>query len=222
MPATPATSTSCANRSKPAVSPASLIGASAHYARHGRALHPQAGRVDRGGMTRVRAALRRSHQQTLKGVGPCREEGARAFSFVVPRWTRSGSDRSRVEYGCACDQARERRALRHRPRPPTTRGECKPMGISLSNTTSGAGRSWPTWVRALVLIVGVAVSAAVGYLTTVAVILLAVDLGAAPLLDESTPQQPWVTPVSVGAGMIMFGLGVWFSARTVRRHPVAS
>jgi sterol desaturase/sphingolipid hydroxylase (fatty acid hydroxylase superfamily) len=97
------------------------------------------------------------------------------------------------------------------------------MGISLSNTTSGAGRSWPTWVRALVLIVGVAVSAAVGYLTAVAVWILAVALGAAPLLaGGSTPQQPWVTPVAVGAGMIVFGLGVWFSARTVHRHPVAS
>lgn len=95
------------------------------------------------------------------------------------------------------------------------------MGISLGNTTSGARRSWPTWVRALVLIVGVAVSAAVGYLTAVAVIILAIELGAAPFLED-TPQQPWVTPVAVGAGMIVFGLGVSFSARTVRWHPVAS
>jgi hypothetical protein len=92
------------------------------------------------------------------------------------------------------------------------------MRISPSTTTSGAGRSWPSWVCALVLIVGLALSAVVGYLTAVAVMILAVVLDAAPLLaGDSTPQQPWVTPVAVAAGTVVLGLGVWLTARTFRR-----
>jgi len=99
----------------------------------------------------------------------------------------------------------------------------QPMGISPRSTINGAGRSWPTRVRALVLIVGVAVSAAVGYATAVAVMILAVLVEAAPLLaGDSTPQQPWVTPVAVGAGMIALGFGIWLSVRTVRRHSATS
>ena len=76
------------------------------------------------------------------------------------------------------------------------------------------------WVRALVLIAGVAGSAVIGYVTAVVVMIIAVLLDAAPLLaGETTTQQPWVTPTAVGAGLIVFGLGVWLSVRMVRRRP---
>ncbi len=81
------------------------------------------------------------------------------------------------------------------------------------------GRLWPTWVRYLVLAVGLAASAAAGYLTALVSTLAAVIVGAAPLLaGDSTPQQPWVTPVAVGAGLVVFALGVRRSVRAFRRH----
>jgi hypothetical protein len=80
-----------------------------------------------------------------------------------------------------------------------------------------------TWVRALVLIVGVTASAAAGYAAAFAVMIIAVANDAAPLLaGETTPQQPWVTPTAVGAGLLVFGLGVWRSVRSFRRHAAAS
>lgn len=96
------------------------------------------------------------------------------------------------------------------------------MGISLRNSTSAAGSS-PTWVRALALLVGVVVSAVVGYATGLVVVIIAIIVDAAPLLaGQSTPQQPWVTPVAVGAGVIVFGFGVRFCIRKIRQRPVAS
>lgn len=69
------------------------------------------------------------------------------------------------------------------------------------------------------LVVGVAASAAVGYVVAVAVMIVAILIDAAPLLaGQSTPQQPWVTPVAVGAGAIVFGLGVWLSVKTCWRR----
>lgn len=97
------------------------------------------------------------------------------------------------------------------------------MRFALRNTTHGAPSPWPKPIRALVLLVGVALSAVGGYVMALAVVILAVAVDAAPLLaGDSTPQQPWVTPVAVVAGMIVFGFGVVLSARTVRRHPSAS
>lgn len=82
-----------------------------------------------------------------------------------------------------------------------------------------AGNPWPTWVRCLVLAAGLAASVAAGYLAALASTLAAVMLDAAPLLaGSSTPQQPWVTPVAVGAGLVVFGIGVWLSVRAFRRH----
>ncbi len=80
-----------------------------------------------------------------------------------------------------------------------------------------------TWVRTLGLIVGMAASAGVGYVTAVGVMIIAVLAEAAPLLaGETTPQQPWVTPTAVGAGLLVFGLGVWLSVRMFRRRPADS
>ncbi len=72
----------------------------------------------------------------------------------------------------------------------------------------------------MVLAVGLAASAAAGYLAALAATLVAIVLGAAPLglAGESTPRQPWVTPVVVGAGLLVFGLGVWLSVRAFRLH----
>jgi hypothetical protein len=92
------------------------------------------------------------------------------------------------------------------------------MSISPSNPARPARSPWPVWARALVLIVGAALSAAAGYVAAVGVMIVAVLLGAAPLLaGESTPQQPWVTPVAVGAGLIGLGLGLWLTVRAFRR-----
>lgn len=96
------------------------------------------------------------------------------------------------------------------------------MGTSLNNSTNGA-RNLPTSARALLLVVGVAASGVAGYVAAVAVMVLAVILGAAPLgIGDSAPQQPWVTPATVGAGVIVFGLGVRFCVVKFRRRPAAS
>ncbi|WP_110241122.1 hypothetical protein [Nocardioides gilvus] len=96
------------------------------------------------------------------------------------------------------------------------------MGTSLNSSTEGAS-SQPTWARALLLVVGVAVSAAAGYVAAMAVMVLAVILGAAPLgIGDSATQQPWVTPVAVGTGLVVFGLGLRFCVLKVRRRPPAS
>lgn len=91
-------------------------------------------------------------------------------------------------------------------------------------TTERARRAWPTWLRWLLLVVGLAASAAAGYLAALVAILGAVAVGAAPLglVGESTPQQPWVTPVAVVAGLVVLGLGVRLYIRMFvrrRRHP---
>ena len=86
--------------------------------------------------------------------------------------------------------------------------------------SNNAGTPWPTWVRCLVLAAGLAASAAAGYLAALVSTLVAVILGAAPsgLVGESTPRQPWVTPVVVAVGLSVFGLGVWLSVKAFRRH----
>jgi energy-converting hydrogenase Eha subunit A len=94
------------------------------------------------------------------------------------------------------------------------------MSSSPTTTTTRAGQPWRTWVRALVLILGVVASAAAGYAAAVAVMIVAVVLDAAPLLaGETTQQQAWVSPAAASAGAIAFGLGIWVSVRIVRRHP---
>ncbi|NYG57117.1 H+/Cl- antiporter ClcA [Nocardioides daedukensis] len=91
--------------------------------------------------------------------------------------------------------------------------------MELPQNTNRAEAPRPTWIRALILIIGVVVSAAIGYATALAVAIFAVLVGAAPLLaGESTPQQPWVTPVAVCAGLLVFGLGVWLTVRAFRRR----
>jgi len=83
-----------------------------------------------------------------------------------------------------------------------------------------ASTPWPTWVRWLVLSAGLAASAAGGYLTALVVTFAAIVAGAAPLglVGETTPQQPWVTPVAVGAGLVVLGLGAHRSVAMFRRH----
>lgn len=57
------------------------------------------------------------------------------------------------------------------------------MGTPPNSINSGAAKPCPELVRVLVLLVGVAVSAAaVGYVTALAVMILAIVLDAAPLL----------------------------------------
>ena len=89
----------------------------------------------------------------------------------------------------------------------------------MNDVSNRAGNPWPTWVRWLVLAVGLTASAAVGYVTALAVTITAVIFHAAPLLvGDSTQQQPWVTPVAVGAGLFVFGLGVRLSVAVFRRR----
>ncbi|MEJ7833933.1 MAG: hypothetical protein WKF79_13520 [Nocardioides sp.] len=86
-------------------------------------------------------------------------------------------------------------------------------------TSERARSPWPTWVRWLVLVLGLGASAVAGYLSMVASMIVAVMVGAAPLLaGDSTPEQPWVTPVAVGAALVGFGLPARLAIRIFLRH----
>ena len=94
------------------------------------------------------------------------------------------------------------------------------MNSSPIKTTTRASEPWRTWVRALVLILGVVASAASGYAAAFAVMIVAVLLDAAPLLaGETAPATEPGSHPRRSVGTIVFGLGIWVTVRTVRRHP---
>lgn len=81
-------------------------------------------------------------------------------------------------------------------------------------------RGWPLWARGSWLVLGAALSVVVGYLAALMVIVTAVLLDAAPLglAGEQQVAEPWVSPTAATVAVAVFGLGLWRTVRTVRRH----